>query len=141
MQALADFMAKVRGNKVKFASDKIVLTAGATSANEILMFCLTEPGDAFLVPTPYYPGYVHTCSLDLLTYTIQYIHIYMNAFLHIIPFHCGLILIIIECVTYLCDEIESNITSSMCHLVIHSIVGVAGLTGILNGELGLRLFP
>lgn len=60
MQALADFMAKIRGNRVKFDPSKIVLTAGATSANEILMFCLAEPGDAFLVPTPYYPGYVNT---------------------------------------------------------------------------------
>ncbi|OWM80630.1 hypothetical protein CDL15_Pgr006660 [Punica granatum] len=50
-------MAKIRGNKVKFDPNRIVLTAGATSANEILMFCLTEPGDAFLVPTPYYPGF------------------------------------------------------------------------------------
>ncbi|PKI72480.1 1-aminocyclopropane-1-carboxylate synthase 8-like [Punica granatum] len=56
-EALADFMAKIRGNKVKFDPNRIVLTAGATSANEILMFCLTEPGDAFLVPTPYYPGF------------------------------------------------------------------------------------
>ncbi len=56
MQALADFMAKIRGNKVKFDPKRIVLTAGATSANEILMFCLAKPGDALLVPTPYYPG-------------------------------------------------------------------------------------
>lgn len=52
------FMAKIRGNRVKFDSDKLVLTAGATSANEILMFCLADPGEAFLLPTPYYPGYV-----------------------------------------------------------------------------------
>ncbi|KAG2263662.1 hypothetical protein Bca52824_070741 [Brassica carinata] len=36
---------------------KIVLAAGSTSANETLMFCLAEPGDAFLLPTPYYPGF------------------------------------------------------------------------------------
>lgn len=51
-------MAEIRENKVKFSSDKLVLTAGATSANEILMFCLADPGEAFLLPTPYYPGYV-----------------------------------------------------------------------------------
>ncbi|KAG6384141.1 hypothetical protein SASPL_156059 [Salvia splendens] len=48
---------EIRGNKVKFDEDKLVLTAGSTSANEILMFCLAEPGDAFLIPTPYYPGF------------------------------------------------------------------------------------
>ncbi|KAJ1697213.1 hypothetical protein LUZ63_005725 [Rhynchospora breviuscula] len=55
--ALAEFMAELRENKVQFDPSNIVLTAGATSANEILMFCLADPGDAFLVPTPYYPGF------------------------------------------------------------------------------------
>ncbi|XP_060971184.1 1-aminocyclopropane-1-carboxylate synthase 9-like [Cannabis sativa] len=54
---MAELMGKLRGNKVKFESDKIVLTAGATSANETLMFCLADPGDAFLLPVPYYPGF------------------------------------------------------------------------------------
>ncbi|POO03749.1 L-threonine-O-3-phosphate decarboxylase [Trema orientale] len=54
---LVEFMAKLRGNKVKFDPNKLVLTAGATSANETLMFCLADPGDAFLLPTPYYPGF------------------------------------------------------------------------------------
>ena len=51
-------MAKLRGNKVKFDPNKLVLTAGATSANETLIFCLADPGDAFLLPVPYYPGYI-----------------------------------------------------------------------------------
>ncbi|XP_068657369.1 1-aminocyclopropane-1-carboxylate synthase 3-like [Aristolochia californica] len=55
--ALAKFMSKIRGNKVSFDPTKIVLTAGATSANETLMFCLAQAGDAFLLPTPYYPGF------------------------------------------------------------------------------------
>lgn len=55
--ALVKFMAEIRGNKVKFDPNKLVLTAGSTSANETLMFCLAERGDAFLVPTPYYPGF------------------------------------------------------------------------------------
>ncbi|KAH7847420.1 hypothetical protein Vadar_025860 [Vaccinium darrowii] len=54
---LAEFMAEIRGNKVRFEANNIVLTAGSTSANETLMFCLAEPGQAFLVPTPYYPGF------------------------------------------------------------------------------------
>lgn len=56
IQALAEFMAEIRRNKVKFDPNKLVLTAGSTSANETLMFCLAERGDAFLLPTPYYPG-------------------------------------------------------------------------------------
>ncbi|XP_055827931.1 1-aminocyclopropane-1-carboxylate synthase 3-like [Solanum dulcamara] len=55
--ALVQFMSEIRGNKVTFNSNKLVLTAGATSANETLMFCLANPGDAFLLPTPYYPGF------------------------------------------------------------------------------------
>ncbi|CAN6450701.1 unnamed protein product [Victoria cruziana] len=56
-KALADFMGEIRGNRVKFDPSRLVLTAGATSANETLMFCLAEPGEAFLLPTPYYPGF------------------------------------------------------------------------------------
>lgn len=56
--AMTKFMSEIRGNKVSFDSNKLVLTAGATSANETLMFCLANQGDAFLLPTPYYPGYV-----------------------------------------------------------------------------------
>ncbi|EAY91722.1 hypothetical protein OsI_13364 [Oryza sativa Indica Group] len=55
--ALARFMSEQRGYKVVFDPSNIVLTAGATSANEALMFCLADHGDAFLIPTPYYPGF------------------------------------------------------------------------------------
>ncbi|KAK6152815.1 hypothetical protein DH2020_012454 [Rehmannia glutinosa] len=55
--AMVKFMSEIRGNKASFDPNKLVLTAGATSANETLMFCLAEPGDAFLLPTPYYPGF------------------------------------------------------------------------------------
>jgi len=50
-------MSKIRGNGNKFVPEKLVLTAGATLANEIMMFCLANPGEAFILPTPYYPGY------------------------------------------------------------------------------------
>ncbi|XP_028764295.1 1-aminocyclopropane-1-carboxylate synthase 3 [Neltuma alba] len=56
-KALVDFMAEIRGNKVAFDPSGIVLFAGSTSANEALMFCLADQGDAFLLPTPYYPGF------------------------------------------------------------------------------------
>ncbi|KAL2499571.1 1-aminocyclopropane-1-carboxylate synthase 8 [Abeliophyllum distichum] len=55
--AMVEFMAEIRGNKVSFDSNNLVLTAGATSANETLMFCLANSGEAFLLPTPYYPGF------------------------------------------------------------------------------------
>jgi len=52
-------MEKTRNNKVKFDPDRIVMSGGATGAHETVAFCLANPGDGFLVPTPYYPGYVH----------------------------------------------------------------------------------
>ncbi|KAK4400894.1 1-aminocyclopropane-1-carboxylate synthase [Sesamum angolense] len=54
--AVARFMGRVRGNRVRFDPDRIVMSGGATGAQETLAFCLADPGDAFLVPTPYYPG-------------------------------------------------------------------------------------
>ncbi|XP_010518692.1 PREDICTED: 1-aminocyclopropane-1-carboxylate synthase 9 [Tarenaya hassleriana] len=56
-KALAEFMEEIRGNRVTFDPSKIVLAAGSTSANETLMFCIAQPGDAILLPTPYYPGF------------------------------------------------------------------------------------
>ncbi|KAG9158510.1 hypothetical protein Leryth_016165 [Lithospermum erythrorhizon] len=55
-QAVARFMEKVRGDKVSFDPDRIVMSGGATGAQETLAFCLADPGEAFLVPTPYYPA-------------------------------------------------------------------------------------
>ncbi|XP_034913396.1 1-aminocyclopropane-1-carboxylate synthase 7 [Populus alba] len=55
-QAMAGFMEQIRGGRAKFDPDRVVLTAGATAANELLTFILANPGDALLVPTPYYPG-------------------------------------------------------------------------------------
>ncbi|XP_050235830.1 1-aminocyclopropane-1-carboxylate synthase-like [Mercurialis annua] len=56
-QAIAKFMEKVRGNRIKFDPDRIVMGGGATGANEAIIFCLADPGDAFLVPSPYYPAF------------------------------------------------------------------------------------
>lgn len=55
--AIASFMKKVRGDNVEFDPDRIVMSGGATGAHEMMAFCLADPGDAFLVPTPYYPGF------------------------------------------------------------------------------------
>ncbi|CAL5437551.1 unnamed protein product [Camellia sinensis] len=55
-KGVAKFMGKVRGDRVTFDLDRIVMSGGATGAHEMLAFCLADPGEAFLVPTPYYAG-------------------------------------------------------------------------------------
>jgi len=55
-QAFADFMGRIMQGPVTFNPSQIILTAGATPAIETLSFCLADPGNAFLVPSPYYPG-------------------------------------------------------------------------------------
>ncbi|CAK7337110.1 unnamed protein product [Dovyalis caffra] len=57
LQAMAGFMSQVMGKVVSFDPSQMVLTAGATPAIEILCFCLADHGNAFLIPTPYYPGF------------------------------------------------------------------------------------
>ncbi|KAL5541025.1 hypothetical protein UlMin_042598 [Ulmus minor] len=54
--AVAGFMSHVMGNSVSFNPSQIVLTAGASPAIEMLSFCIADSGNAFLVPTPCYPG-------------------------------------------------------------------------------------
>ncbi|KAF9616917.1 hypothetical protein IFM89_032987 [Coptis chinensis] len=54
--AVAGFMSEVMERQVSFNPSQMVLTAGATPAIEILSFCLADTGNAFLVPSPYYPG-------------------------------------------------------------------------------------
>ncbi|CAI9102025.1 OLC1v1000212C1 [Oldenlandia corymbosa var. corymbosa] len=56
-KAVARLMGKIRGDRVSFDPDRIVMAGGATGASELIMFCLADPGDAFLVPTPYYPAF------------------------------------------------------------------------------------
>ncbi|XP_015877869.3 probable aminotransferase ACS12 [Ziziphus jujuba] len=56
--AMANFMSRVvMGGSVSVDPSQIVLTSGATPAVEILSFCLADQGNAFLIPTPYYPGF------------------------------------------------------------------------------------
>lgn len=62
---MAQFMGQVRGWKATFDPDRIVMAGGATGAQETLAFCLANPGEAFLVPTPYYPGYASSTRQQL----------------------------------------------------------------------------
>ncbi|XP_043717520.1 probable aminotransferase ACS12 [Telopea speciosissima] len=55
--AVAGFMSQVMEGSVTFNPLQIVLTSGAAPALEILSFCLADAGNAFLVPSPYYPGF------------------------------------------------------------------------------------
>ncbi|XVF50709.1 hypothetical protein PTKIN_Ptkin04bG0124200 [Pterospermum kingtungense] len=55
--AMASFISRVMGEAALFEPSQMVLTAGATPAIETLCFCLADHGNAFLVPTPYYPGF------------------------------------------------------------------------------------
>ncbi|XP_039046725.1 probable aminotransferase ACS10 [Hibiscus syriacus] len=57
LQAVAGFISQVMEKAVSFNPSQVVPTAGATPAIEILSFCLADAGNAFLVPTPYYPGF------------------------------------------------------------------------------------
>ncbi|XVF73120.1 hypothetical protein PTKIN_Ptkin12aG0176300 [Pterospermum kingtungense] len=56
-EAVAKFMGRVGGDRVTFDPNRVVMSGGATGANETVMFCLADPGDAFLVPSPYYPAF------------------------------------------------------------------------------------
>lgn len=72
-------MSKVRGGRVRFDPNRILMSGGATGANELIMFCLADPGDAFLVPTPYYPGYACTFLFhNLLCPYSLYMHAYIT---------------------------------------------------------------
>ncbi|XP_039114769.1 probable aminotransferase ACS12 [Dioscorea cayenensis subsp. rotundata] len=55
--AMAGFMCQVMQGSVSFNPSQIILTSGATPAIETLSFCLADPGNAFLIPSPYYPGF------------------------------------------------------------------------------------
>ena len=70
-------MSKVRGGRVTFDPERIVMGGGATGANELVIFCLADPGDAFLVPSPYYPAYGPLFFLLYLIRNINFNYIYI----------------------------------------------------------------
>ncbi|ESQ43376.1 hypothetical protein EUTSA_v10013322mg [Eutrema salsugineum] len=83
--AFADFMSRIMGGNLSFDPSKMVVTAGGTPAIEVLAFCLADHGNAFLIPSPYYPGFdrdikfrtgvelipVHCRSSDNFTITVS----------------------------------------------------------------------
>jgi len=74
-------MSKVRGGRVRFDPDRILMSGGATGANELIMFCLADPGDAFLVPSPYYPAYVTSLFITPKSY-VWFYSMYVHYFKH-----------------------------------------------------------
>uniref|UniRef100_A0A1J3E4P2 Putative aminotransferase ACS12 n=1 Tax=Noccaea caerulescens TaxID=107243 RepID=A0A1J3E4P2_NOCCA len=83
--AFAGFMSRIMGGNVTFDPVNMVITAGGTPAIEVLAFCLADHGNAFLIPSPYYPGFdrdikfrtgvelipVHCRSSDNFTVTVS----------------------------------------------------------------------
>ncbi|CAK9224321.1 unnamed protein product [Sphagnum troendelagicum] len=54
---LANFMGIVMGGRLTFDPTGVIITAGAGAAIEMLVFCLAQPGEAILIPSPYYHGF------------------------------------------------------------------------------------
>ena len=69
-KAVAKFMSKARGGRVTFDPQRVVTAGGATGANELITFCKADPGDAFLVPSPYYPAYELLFSLIIKLFKV-----------------------------------------------------------------------
>lgn len=76
-------MGRVRGGRVTFDPDRIVMGGGATGASELIMFCLADPGEAFLVPTPYYAAYGP--SLLFIYFLILFFFIIFFIFISAMP--------------------------------------------------------
>ncbi|KAG5022391.1 hypothetical protein JHK82_018308 [Glycine max] len=66
--AMENFMSEVRGGRVRFDPYRILMSGGATRAHEVIMFCLADAGDAFLVPSPYYLAHVSSLSSRLFSF-------------------------------------------------------------------------
>lgn len=56
--AVSGYITQITGKNVSFKPSRMVITAGAAAAIEILSFCVAEArGNAILVPSPYNPCY------------------------------------------------------------------------------------
>lgn len=51
-------MEKVRGGRVRFEEERVVMSGGVIGVNEMFMFCLVDCGDVFFVFIFYYVVYV-----------------------------------------------------------------------------------
>lgn len=60
-RAIAQLFSKRAGRNI--SPDHIVTAAGTTAILEILAFCLCDPGDAILVPAPFYSGFGYAFNM------------------------------------------------------------------------------
>jgi aspartate/methionine/tyrosine aminotransferase len=60
-EAVADFL-QIRAKR-PLSPEHIVIASGASAVLELLAFTLCDPGDAILIPTPYYPGFDYDLGL------------------------------------------------------------------------------
>lgn len=54
LKVIVNFMGKVRGGRVMFDLERIVMSGGVIGVNEIIMFCFVDFGDVFFVFFFYY---------------------------------------------------------------------------------------
>ena len=84
--AIAAHMSRKFGGYV-FAKENCVVAAGCGAIIDALAFCMCEDGEAFILPTPYYP-YVH-CRLHFHTYIHTCIASSLaNSLSHSLPLCC-----------------------------------------------------
>eukprot|EP00850_Spirogloea_muscicola_P026218 SM006127S20104 [mRNA] locus=s6127:17:629:- [translate_table: standard] len=50
-------MTTALGTSAPLGADDLVCVAGASAAVELLAMAIADPGDGFIVPAPYYPGF------------------------------------------------------------------------------------
>jgi aspartate/methionine/tyrosine aminotransferase len=60
-EAIAALLSRRAGREL--AAENLVIASGASAILEILSFVLCDPGDALLIPTPYYSGFDHDLAL------------------------------------------------------------------------------
>lgn len=60
-EAVTGFLSRNAGRLL--SPDNLALSTGASAILEIASFVLADPGDAILIPTPYYPGFDHDLGL------------------------------------------------------------------------------
>lgn len=60
-EAIAEFLGRRAGRNL--SPNNITVASGASAILEMLSFAVCDPGDAILIPTPYYSGFDHDLAL------------------------------------------------------------------------------
>lgn len=55
--AIASYLQRLLGLSKKMETSNLIVGAGCNAVLENLCFCLTQPGDAVMIPTPYYAAF------------------------------------------------------------------------------------